>query len=545
MRTFLASSVLTLLAFLAFGCGGGGGGGTSSPPPPTITVSVSPATSQVGTGGNVTFAATVTGTTNTAVTWSVVQSGGGTITAQGLYTAPASATGTFHVEAKSQADTTKTATAAVTVYQGGSLRIWQVGLPTGAVAAIQIAGPSSFAATTTKQDQTFAGLLPGSYTLAIPSVSAGGTTWTPIEPGPSATLTVTGGQTNGFGVSFVPQPPVGVGSIAATGSTASNHIDLAAVLLPNGKVLVAGGVTTASEEYDPATGTFSSTANLMPFNHGFETRGVLLGNGQVLVAGGGYPSPVSNAELYNPATRTWTATSPMGTPRANFTLTALQDGRAMAIGGETTGGAILATTEIFNPATGTWTPSGNLTSARRFHGAVLLGDGRLLVVGGQTGPSTASKTAEIFDPATGQFTAVASTMATEHYNTHRCLLLPSGKVVVVSGVNSVLYALAIEVFTPGSNTFASPASLLLGRMYAGASVLPDGRVFISGGSSEGDAISSTEIFNPADGSIRLGPNMTLSRQEHESVTLPNGKVLLVGGRGVNNTARKIADLYTP
>jgi hypothetical protein len=48
------------------------------------------------------------------VTWSVQEAGGGTVSAAGVYTAPAT-TGTYHVVATSVADTTKNATATVTV----------------------------------------------------------------------------------------------------------------------------------------------------------------------------------------------------------------------------------------------------------------------------------------------------------------------------------------------------------------------------------------------------------------------------------------------
>jgi hypothetical protein len=63
------------------------------------------------TGGTQQFTATVTGSTNTSVTWSAT---GGTVTTAGLYTAP-STPGTYTVTAKSVADTTKTASATVTV----------------------------------------------------------------------------------------------------------------------------------------------------------------------------------------------------------------------------------------------------------------------------------------------------------------------------------------------------------------------------------------------------------------------------------------------
>jgi len=84
---------------------------------PVIAVSVSPSSAATTTGSALTFSATVTGAVpgqSTAVTWSVQESGGGTLDASGHYTAPAAA-GTYHVVATSVVDPTKKDTAAVTV----------------------------------------------------------------------------------------------------------------------------------------------------------------------------------------------------------------------------------------------------------------------------------------------------------------------------------------------------------------------------------------------------------------------------------------------
>ena len=96
--------------------------------------------------------------------------------------------------------------------------------------------------------------------------------------------------------------------------------DHTATLLPNGKVLVAGGrsggSTLASAElYDPATGTWSATGVLATARY-YHTA-TLLPNGKVLVAGGeNQGDDLATAELYDPATGTWSATGALGTSRA-------------------------------------------------------------------------------------------------------------------------------------------------------------------------------------------------------------------------------------
>jgi alpha-tubulin suppressor-like RCC1 family protein len=81
---------------------------------PLVQVSVNPATATVPASGTQQFAATVTGTSNPAVSWTVEGSNSGEVSSSGLYTAPATA-GSYSVTATSVADVTKSATALVTV----------------------------------------------------------------------------------------------------------------------------------------------------------------------------------------------------------------------------------------------------------------------------------------------------------------------------------------------------------------------------------------------------------------------------------------------
>lgn len=81
---------------------------------PAVAVVLSPTSVSIPGGQMQQFTATVTGSTNTAVVWTVQESGGGSLTSAGLYTAPSIA-GTCHVVATSQADASKSATAAISV----------------------------------------------------------------------------------------------------------------------------------------------------------------------------------------------------------------------------------------------------------------------------------------------------------------------------------------------------------------------------------------------------------------------------------------------
>ena len=121
-RACLLSIVVVAAAMTIVSCGGGGG---STPPPATVTVSITTNVMNIETFQTVQFAATVTGTTNTAVTWQLScnttpASACGTMSASGLYVAPntvptlATADSTDPAElivtATSQADSSASAT---------------------------------------------------------------------------------------------------------------------------------------------------------------------------------------------------------------------------------------------------------------------------------------------------------------------------------------------------------------------------------------------------------------------------------------------------
>jgi hypothetical protein len=168
-----------------------------------------------------------------------------------------------------------------------------------------------------------------------------------------------------------------------------------ATLLPNGKVLVAGGLagagtggTNRAELYDPSSGTWTATGSM---NTG-RTRhtATLLPNGKVLVAGGlgsNFPFFLASAELYDPTTGSWTNTGSLNSDRIDHNAILLANGNVIVMGGQN-GSSNLNSAEIFNPATGMWTNTSSMTSPRVYFATTLLVDGSVLATGsGSTAPS--------------------------------------------------------------------------------------------------------------------------------------------------------------
>jgi len=123
----IRKSLLFLLTLTSAGCVGNTTKTTNPPPnnPPTqqtIAVSVSPATANIRAGESYAFSATVTSSSNTAVTWSVNGTNGGsatlgTINSSGNYTAPATLPNpnSVTIRATSSASSTKSATSTATI----------------------------------------------------------------------------------------------------------------------------------------------------------------------------------------------------------------------------------------------------------------------------------------------------------------------------------------------------------------------------------------------------------------------------------------------
>jgi len=191
----------------------------------------------------------------------------------------------------------------------------------------------------------------------------------------------------------------------------------------------------------------------------FLQTATLLPDGRVLVAGGedACGAALASAELYDPRTGSWTPTGSMVAPRADHTATLLPDGRVLVAGGtdlapasgasaDTTGPA--ASAELYDPRTGSWTATGSMVGQHVMHTATLLPDGRVLVAGGTSGPAAS---AELYDPRTRSWTATGSMLTPRR--SHTATLMPDGRVLVVGGLGyGWILPDSAELYDPGSGS---------------------------------------------------------------------------------------------
>lgn len=236
-------------------------------PPAAISVSIFPTSASLGGGGTQSFTATVTGTANTAVTWSLT--GLGTLSPAGLYSAPASVTAvsTATVKATSVADTTKSATATVTLnpvsvavspaaasvptnatqpftatvtYTSNTAVTWQVNNVTNGNATVGTISASGL--------YTGPAVIPNPATVTVTAVSQADTT-------KSGTATVTVTAVNG-----VPSPIHGV--TVADDSDIRQTAYLSSVLTSLGNLSVTPTVRLVYTQSAPASGYVSATQQI-------------------------------------------------------------------------------------------------------------------------------------------------------------------------------------------------------------------------------------------------------------------------------------------
>lgn len=317
MKRFLPVVVLASLVWA--GCGGGSSSSSSST---TVAVTISPTTASIAGGATQQFTATVTGSTNTSVTWGVNGEAGGdaiigTVSTTGLYTAPTKlpSSTTVTVTATSVADTTKAAPAVVTLTAPTvTISIAPTSAP------VPAGGTQQFTPTVTSTDNDTAVTWSVSGCAAVPAncgtVDSKGLYTAPLSP-PNEAITVT--ATSVADAAFTASAPITVlfGNATLNGnyvflaeqadnSSGSGFAFRGGVFTADGNGHITGGVTDSNSAAGPlqnvslSPGTYSvgpdglGTATLVDANgsHTFSfalassTRGQLIQFDSSAVASG-------------------------------------------------------------------------------------------------------------------------------------------------------------------------------------------------------------------------------------------------------------------
>ena len=219
-------------------------------------------------------------------------------------------------------------------------------------------------------------------------------------------------------------------AFAATGAMSIGRDDCGAARLANGKVLIAGGfqllsdgsgsVLDTAELYDPVTRSFGLTGAMTAARQG--PTASLLPDGKVLITGGVDNDGVvlDTAELYDPTTDHFSSAGHMTTSRVGHLAAALGDGDVLVAGGINNRGASLKSAEVFVAKTGKFVKVAAMPRDRFMVGATVLTSSTILIAGGyaQCQSSDASfclkpvKTALIFDHGSDTFRSISPMTST-------------------------------------------------------------------------------------------------------------------------------------
>lgn len=272
-----------------------------------------------------------------------------------------------------------------------------------------------------------------------------------------------------------------------------------------------------------SAGTFTATGNMTTDR--VQHTATLLLDGKVLIAGGyiaaGYGGEFSGAEIYNPATGTFAPTGNLIRARHTHSATLLPDGRVLIAGGfgplESTSGGCplpsscgkLTSAEIYDPSSGTFTVTGDM---------IVLGGPAVLLPSGKVFISGTATQAQLYDPARGTFSATTARTPGRSVAT----LLANGQVLLTG------YGYQGDVYDPATDTFSPTGSI----DYQTATLLMNGKVLFIGDPDEFDDIfldsKTPQLYDHSTGTFTVAGSMTLGRGGHTATLLPDGTGLIAG-----------------
>ncbi len=350
-----------------------------------------------------------------------------------------------------------------------------------------------------------------------------------------------------------------LGTFSMTGSLTTPRTEHTATLLTDGKVLIAGGyailagwpVWSSAELYDPVAKSFSLIASMASPRFGHTAT--LLPDGRVLIAGGiatlngGLDGPgLSSAELYDRSTGAFTPIGAMTVGRAHHTATLLNSGKVLITGGDTndaTGNRVaLSSAELYDPSTGTFTATGSMATARGYpQVAVLLPNGTVLIEGGVS--CAGAPNSELYDPTAGAFRLTGRSSTS--LDPVAASLLPNGDVLTTLDVGCDV-GYGAELYHTSSGKFAATTSnLTTWRTYSTATLLPEGKVLIDGRDYNHFG-GSSELYDPMMGTFTATVGeFPESEEGHTATLLPDGTVLLAGGWICCGFSVATAEIYAP
>jgi len=255
---------------------------------------------------------------------------------------------------------------------------------------------------------------------------------------------------------------------------------------------VAGGHTTAVEEYNPKGDTWRIRTAMPTGRH---DPGCAVVGDDIYVTGGRIAAGpyLSIVEKYNVPTNTWTTgLANMPTPLTGHACVTL-NGMVYVVGGYN-GAAWTNAVRYYNPSTNTWTNAPFLNAVRGEPVCAVV-DGKIYAFGGYSTPTLSQATVEVYDPQVGSW-AFLPNMPNGPRQSMAVAVLGK-KIFVMGGHNShiPLTLNFVEEYDTVLGTWRTLAPLSSARSNPRAAAV-DGKVYIAGGYTS-TQINTTEEYDPS------------------------------------------------
>lgn len=322
----------------------------------------------------------------------------------------------------------------------------------------------------------------------------------------------------------------------AIGSLSESTAQVSITATPSGRVVI--GEAWLAEVFDAQANAW--LPHIMYHASHWTAGAALLPDGRVLVAGTVSTTATITAEILDADAGTPTVTGALLSPRYSPTLCATLDGRVLAWAGTAPGtsSSLVATTELYSPSDGAFSTSGSNPPARWSATFTRLADGRFLIVGGSIADGTVQQVAQIYDPVANNTTSTGA--IPDFLWQHAAVLLQDGRVLIVGGTYSYLGSERPSnhafVYSPMTGQFTPLPAMSYARKLPTATLLPDGKALIAGGGGDFWTLADrAEIFDPTTNTFTLGPAMVVPRYGASATALPDGRVLIAGGWDRNDS----------
>jgi len=332
-------------------------------------------------------------------------------------------------------------------------------------------------------------------------------------------------------------------------------------------------------EYNLENGTHALLSATMNDSRAFHNV-VQLQDGRFMVIGGNqgpygsggnyYTKILNTCEIYDPATGTWSNTANMFKHRAGATALVLPDGRVIVAGGSEGNashnladvadllGTALKTTEIYNPATNSWTWGPNMSEPKAGAMAAVLNDGRWMIAGGITHTTIFgldipdfSNNISIYNPTTNSFSN-AGTMKDKRA-LGAITVMGNGNVFIAGGGGGDILNIGpirkTEVYNPSNSSTTRKADLSTASAFGVAVTMPNGTAMVIGGANgsldDPDPINNCWGYNDATGALFSAASMPEAHAGGVVVAVEDGTVFISGGETNNGSSTVKARSYSP